>query len=124
MAGFGPKASLTENKEVIIMNKKRMIAALCAGCVGTSSLTVIPYYPTVNAAIANNTAFNNTAAMTVEYLDRGICAVNTGSGMLVNWRFLANDPDNAVFKLYRDDTLIYTSTEKSNGARSKFVSSG
>ena len=116
MAGFGPKASLTENKEVIIMNKKRMIAALCAGCVGTSSLTVIPYYPTVNAAIANNTAFNNTAAMTVEYLDRGICAVNTGSGMLVNWRFLANDPDNAVFKLYRDDTLIYTSTEKSNGA--------
>ncbi|MBR3269504.1 MAG: hypothetical protein IKI58_12375 [Oscillospiraceae bacterium] len=54
--------------------------------------------------------------MTVEYLDRGICAVNTGSGMLVSWRFLATDPDNAVFKLYRNNTLIYTSTEKTNGA--------
>ncbi|MCR4644659.1 MAG: RICIN domain-containing protein [Oscillospiraceae bacterium] len=70
----------------------------------------------VNAATANNTAFNNTAGMVVEYLDRGICAVNTGSGMLVNWRFLATDPDDAVFRLYRDNTLIYTSTEKANGA--------
>ena len=27
----------------------------------------------------------------MEYLDRGISAINTGSGMLVSWRFLAND---------------------------------
>ena len=71
---------------------------------------------TASAATANNTTFNNTAGMVVEYLDRGICAVNTGSGMLVNWRFLASDPDDAVFRLYRDNTLIYTSTEKSGGA--------
>ncbi len=45
----------------------------------------------------------------VEYLDRGINAINTGSGMLVSWRFNANDPDNAVFQLYRDGNLIYTS---------------
>lgn len=45
----------------------------------------------------------------VENLDRGICAINTGSGMLVNWRFLANDPDDAVFRLYRGNTLVYTS---------------
>ncbi len=45
----------------------------------------------------------------VEYLDRGISAVNTGSGMLVSWRFLASDADHAVFKLYRDGNLIYTS---------------
>ena len=45
----------------------------------------------------------------LEYLDRGICAVNTGSGMLVSWRYLANDDDNAVYKLYRDGTLVYTS---------------
>lgn len=98
------------------MNKKRIISAVCAGCIGLSSLTVPTGYLRVNAATANNTAFNNTAAMTVEYLDRGICAVNTGSGMLVSWRFLATDPDSAVFKLYRDNTLIYTSTEKANGA--------
>lgn len=45
----------------------------------------------------------------VENLDRGICAINTGSGVLVNWRFLANDPDDAVFRLYRGNTLVYTS---------------
>ncbi len=45
----------------------------------------------------------------VEYLDRGINAVNTGSGMLVSWRFNANDPDNTVFRLYRGNELIYTS---------------
>ncbi len=45
----------------------------------------------------------------VEYLDRGISAINTGSGMHVSWRYLATDSDNAVFRLYRDNTLIYTS---------------
>ena len=45
----------------------------------------------------------------MEYLDRGISAINTGSGMLVSWRFLANDSDSAVFQLYRNNTLIYTS---------------
>ena len=44
-----------------------------------------------------------------EYLDRGLVAYNTGSGMMVSWRFLANDNDRAEYQLYRDDTLIYTS---------------
>lgn len=44
-----------------------------------------------------------------EYLDRGISAINTGSGMLVNWRFLASDSESSVFNLYRDGKLIYTS---------------
>ena len=47
----------------------------------------------------------------VEHLDRGISAVNTGKEMLVSWRFNADDPDDAEFRLYRDDTLIYTSTK-------------
>lgn len=45
----------------------------------------------------------------MEYLDRGISAINTGSGMLVSWRFNANDADNTVFRLYRSEELIYTS---------------
>ncbi len=96
------------------MKKRRWISGVMASslCLSMWNGAVLP----ANAATANNTAFNNTANMVVEYLDRGICAVNTGSGMLVNWRFLASDPDNAVFKLYRDNTLIYTSTEKANGA--------
>jgi rhamnogalacturonan endolyase len=47
----------------------------------------------------------------VENLSRGITAVNTGSGMLVSWRYLANDSDSAVFKLYRDGELVYTSND-------------
>lgn len=45
----------------------------------------------------------------MEYLDRGIYAVKSGNGMFVSWRYNANDPDNAEFRLYRDDKLIYTS---------------
>ena len=29
--------------------------------------------------------------------------------MMISWRFLADDSDSAVFKLYRNNTLIYTS---------------
>ena len=45
----------------------------------------------------------------VENLDRGISAISTGSGMMVSWRFLADDSDNSIFKLYRNNALIYTS---------------
>ena len=50
---------------------------------------------------------NGTAVM--EYLDRGIYAVRSGSGMFVSWRWNADDADSAEFRLYRDDTLVYTS---------------
>lgn len=42
----------------------------------------------------------------VEYLDRGVCAAYTGSGMLVSWRSLATDRDNTTFKLYQNGNLI------------------
>lgn len=91
------------------MRKKlKKIAATAAAAVisGTSFINSFSakesYVPTTNAAYG-------TGKMVAEYLDRGISAVNTGSGMLVSWRFLANDDDNAVFKLYRDNNLIYTS---------------
>lgn len=45
----------------------------------------------------------------VENLDRGITAINTSNGMLISWRYLANDTESTVFKLYRNDELIYTS---------------
>lgn len=60
---------------------------------------------------AAETTASAAAGYVVEYLDRGINAINTGSGMLVSWRFNANDPDNTVFRLYRDGDLIYTSEE-------------
>ena len=78
---------------------KRMASALSSALIAVSA-TVVPVSG-INA--------NAASKYMLEYLDRGICAVNTGSGMLVSWRYLANDDDNATYKLYRDGTLIYTS---------------
>ena len=92
------------------MCMKKKVSALLAGVLSMVTLNSVPMcVPYANALNINNTKNN-----VVEYLDRGISAVNTGSGMLVNWRFLASDPDDAVFKLYRDNNLIYTSTDKDN----------
>ena len=79
------------------MRKKilSIAAALCiAGC-----MVCIPDYSEADAA----------SGYVVENLDRGISAISPGSGMMVSWRFLADDSDNSIFKLYRNNALIYTS---------------
>lgn len=82
--------------------KKKLTAWITAAAMGFPMLgTVVP-----QAALAASAA----GSIQVEYLDRGISAINTGSGMLVSWRFLANDSDSAVFQLYRNNTLVYTSS--------------
>ncbi len=63
----------------------------------------------ITAGINNIKADAADSNVRLEYLNRSITAIKTGNGMLVSWRFLANDPDNAVFKLYRNNELIYTS---------------
>ena len=83
------------------MKKHRLTAWLAAAAAGLSMLGGTLPQAAVTASAAGNCQ--------MEYLDRGISAINTGSGMLVSWRFLANDSDSAVFQLYRNNTLIYTS---------------
>lgn len=84
------------------MKLKRIKAAAMAAVM--SAGMAVSAFPSAQVSAKYGTGKN-----VVEYLDRGISAVNTGSGMLVSWRFNADDPDNAVFRLYRDNTLIYTS---------------
>lgn len=81
--------------------KKKLTAWLTAVAAGLSMVTAALPQTALSASAAGS--------IQVEYLDRGISAINTGSGMLVSWRFLANDSDSAVFQLYRNNTLIYTS---------------
>jgi rhamnogalacturonan endolyase len=52
--------------------------------------------PTASAATARQ----------VEALDRGLVSVYNGSGNLVSWRWLATDPDNVAFNVYRAGTKI------------------
>ena len=99
----------------MMMKKRRWLSAVVSGAMTLSmwSGAGAPML-TASALTGNNSAYNKSGSNVVEYLDRGINAVNTGAGMLVSWRFLATDPDDAVFRLYRDDTLVYTSTDKDN----------
>lgn len=85
------------------MKKFKRLTALAAAAV----MTAAPAASSVSMQVG--TAAYGTGRNIVERLDRGISAINTGNGMLVSWRFLANDDDNAVFRLYRNNELIYTS---------------
>ena len=74
------------------MKKSKVSAVLLSGAVCLSAWSgLLPVTDSPAIAVAAATS------PVVEYLDRGINAVGTGSGMLVSWRFLASDPDNAVF---------------------------
>lgn len=78
--------------------KKRIAAWIAALGVCLSMATPLP----ANADYGVGGTGNNI----VEYLDRGIYAVKSGSGMFVSWRYNANDADDAEFRLYRDGQLI------------------
>lgn len=81
---------------------KKIGSLLLAGVLGLNLAAV-------GMSHAAPTAASAAGSCVVEHLDRGICAINTGSGMLVTRRFLASDPDDAVFRLYRGSNLVYTS---------------
>ena len=83
---------------------KKQLMRMLSGCAAlTVCMTAFPLPVHADYGVGGN----GTAVM--EYLDRGIYAVKSGSGMFVSWRWNANDADNAEFRLYRDGSLIYTS---------------
>ncbi|MDI5907521.1 MULTISPECIES: rhamnogalacturonan lyase [Streptomyces] len=45
-------------------------------------------------------------ARQAERLDRGLTSVHTGSGNLVSWRWLATDPNDVAFNVYRGATRL------------------
>lgn len=81
---------------------RSMLSAVTAAVLSFSALPLSGISSTTITADA-------ASAPIVEKLDRGITAIKTGNGMLVSWRFLADDPTGTVFQLYRNNTLIYTS---------------
>ena len=107
-------------------NVLKRVVSTTAALVLAAASGIVPTGNNDNSVIAQ--AKYGTGKNVVENLNRGISAINTGKGMLVSWRFLANDSDNAEYKLYRDGTLIYTSKageatcylDKSGGSNSKY----
>ncbi|MGA5139756.1 rhamnogalacturonan lyase [Streptomyces azureus] len=72
------------------------VAGVLAAAVAlaASALTVLPQ--TAEAATARQ----------VERLDRGLTSVHTSSGNLVSWRWLATDPNDVAFNVYRGATKL------------------
>jgi rhamnogalacturonan endolyase len=42
----------------------------------------------------------------MEYLDRGVVAVNVSNGVFISWRLFGTDPSNIAFNLYRSGTKL------------------
>ncbi|WP_027341092.1 rhamnogalacturonan lyase family protein [Hamadaea tsunoensis] len=51
----------------------------------------------------------STNGKQMERLNRGLISVRSGSGNLVSWRWLATDPDNVGFNVYRGTTKVNSS---------------
>ena len=84
---------------------KRIVAAAASLAIAATSNLSAASLLTADAAYG----VGGNGAAIMEYLDRGIYAIKSGNGMFVSWRWNADDADNAEFRLYRDNQLIYTS---------------
>ncbi|MEU2064894.1 rhamnogalacturonan lyase [Streptomyces sp. NPDC013455] len=71
-----------------------MGAVTAAGTLAAAALAGLPQ--TAHAATSRQ----------VERLDRGLTSTHTGSGNLVSWRWLATDPDDVAFNVYRGTTKL------------------
>ncbi|MFF9499756.1 rhamnogalacturonan lyase [Streptomyces sp. NPDC014656] len=78
-------------------SRSRLTCGVTAAALAVSALVVLPR--TAHAATARQ----------VERLDRGLTSTHTGSGNLVSWRWLATDPDQVAFNVYRGATRVNSS---------------
>lgn len=83
----------------------RMLAAACAA----GALTVTSLVSVSEAAEDKGTTPKAAAAAQLERLDRGLVSVHTGNDNLVSWRWLATDPNDVTFNLYRGAVKVNSS---------------
>lgn len=86
------------------ISQRRLFSAIAALCIASTG--TVGSMPSLKTDAAYGVGGNGTSIM--EYLDRGIYAVKSGSGMFISWRYNADDSDDAEFRLYRNDELIYS----------------
>ncbi|WP_442033565.1 rhamnogalacturonan lyase [Paenibacillus sp. 2KB_22] len=56
--------------------------------------------------LGNTSVTHAAGARQMEYLDRGVVAVKTGTGVFVSWRLLGTEGSNVSFNVYRDGTKV------------------
>ncbi|MDN4602662.1 rhamnogalacturonan lyase [Paenibacillus sp. F6_3S_P_1C] len=59
--------------------------------------------------LGNTPVTHAAGARQMEFLDRGVVAVKTGTGVFVSWRLLGTEGSNVSFNVYRDGTKVNAS---------------
>ncbi|MFC7534533.1 cellulose binding domain-containing protein [Actinoplanes sp. GCM10030250] len=113
-ASFGFNGAFTSTNPV--PSAFTLNGTACTGGVGptsspTSSPTTSPSSSPTSSPSASPTPSTTTPPPTgsgrqMERLDRGLISVRSGSGNLVSWRWLAADPADVAFNVYRDGTKV------------------
>ncbi|MBR0485369.1 MAG: RICIN domain-containing protein [Oscillospiraceae bacterium] len=65
-----------------------------------------PISPVKGTPLNVNSNNQKGVGIQMEYLNRGVSAAYTGTGMLVSWRILATDNDATYFKLYKNGEFV------------------
>ncbi len=64
---------------------------------------------TTALGLGNTTVTEAAGTRQMEFLDRGVVAVKTGTGVFVSWRLLGTEGSNVSFNVYRDGTKVNAS---------------
>ncbi|WP_423804638.1 rhamnogalacturonan lyase [Paenibacillus xylanexedens] len=56
--------------------------------------------------LGNTSVTHAAGPRQMEYLDRGVVAVKTGTGVFVSWRLMGTEGSNVSFNVYRDGTKV------------------
>lgn len=82
--------------------KKKLTALITSAAMVISAVSY-----TAITSFADTTG--TSSARQMEYLDRGLVAVDTGSGVYLSWRLLGYESlEDQAFDIYRDGSRIYT----------------
>lgn len=88
---------------VVIM---AMTAGICAAAADIGVVEVIK--PNKSSLTKNQELWDNREfkLRQMEYLDRGLVAVNTDAGVFISWRWLGTESNKVRYNLYRDGELV------------------
>lgn len=64
---------------------------------------------TTALGLGNTPLIEAAGTRQMEFLDRGVVAVKTGTGVFVSWRLLGTEGSNVSFNVYRDGTKVNAS---------------
>ncbi|MEU5613564.1 rhamnogalacturonan lyase [Streptomyces sparsogenes] len=89
--------------------KRAALAAAAAGALIATGPAALSHAAPADGTRAAAPKAAAIQAAQLERLDRGLVSVHTGNDNLVSWRWLATDPDDVTFNLYRGGVKVNSS---------------